>query len=257
MLQWMAVSHALPMLSHYPSHPPPVKLRMYESGEHVCSYFRDRSARTRAFYAPKMPGALYQQFMDAAFRRSGRYVYQPVCGGCRLCVPIRVPVETFAASKSQRRAWRKNQDVVIEIGEPTPTHEKLALYQKYRLHWHETDEQSWDEFVSFLYDSPVETVEFEYRLSSGELVGVGICDLCAKSLSAVYFYFDPEHAKRGLGTFSALYEIETARKLNIPYYYLGFWVKNCATMHYKCDFRPCELLDTDGTWRAMREQGDQ
>jgi len=199
-----------------------------------------------------MPGALYRRFMDAGFRRSGRVVYQPICAGCRRCVPLRVPVATFAPDKSQRRAWRKNPDLTVEADVPVSTEEKHRLYEKYRRGWHgSTDEHDYDAFTTFLYDSPVDTVEFTYRDATGTLLGVGICDVCRESLSSVYFYFDPDAAPRSLGTFSALWEIDWARKLDIPHYYLGFWVAGCGAMEYKANFKPCEVLDTDGVWRPL------
>jgi leucyl-tRNA---protein transferase len=237
--------------SHYPSHPTPVAVRLAVTPEHPCSYFPDRLARTRAFWAPSIPGELYHGFMDAGFRRSGRVIYQPICGGCRDCIPIRVPVATFLPDKTQRRCWRKNQDLVVSIDPPEPTEEKHALYEKYRRHWHAAVEDGdWQGFKSFLYDSPVETMEVCYRDAAGNLVGVGICDVCAESLSSVYFYFDPDQAKRNLGTFSAMWEIDWARRKSIPHYYLGYWVKGCGAMEYKANFRPFELLGTDGVWRA-------
>ena len=72
----------------------------------------------------------------------------------------------------------------------------------------------------------------------------------------MYFYFDPAEGRRGLGTGGAVYEIETAAKLGIPYYYLGYWVDGCGAMVYKADFRPAEVLGPDGAWRpAERNAG--
>jgi arginyl-tRNA--protein-N-Asp/Glu arginylyltransferase len=237
-------------LSHYPSHSPPFPVRLVVTPTHACSYFDDRTARTRAFWASALPGELYHQFMDAGFRRSGRLIYQPVCDRCRDCIPIRVPVERFAPSKSQRRCWRKNQDLSVNTCVPQPTAEKRDLYERYRRDWHgNQDGQDWEAFTSFLYDSPVNTTEFCYRDPQGRLLGVGICDLCSQSLSSVYFYFDPDHAKRRLGTFAALWEIDFARRHAIEHYYMGYWVGGCGAMEYKSSFRPCELLGTDGVWR--------
>jgi arginine-tRNA-protein transferase len=83
---------------------------------------------------------------------------------------------------------------------------------------------------------------------------VGICDVCNDSFSSVYFYHDPAEAKRGLGTFGALYEIEEARRMGIPHYYLGYWVDGCPTMHYKNAFRPNEVLHPDGVWRPLQAE---
>ena len=239
-------------LSHYPALPPPVRVRLVTVDEHPCSYLPGRMSSSRALWAEGLPGELYHQFMDAGFRRSGKLLYQPACRGCRACQPIRVPVAPFLPSKSQRRCRRRNADLVVTLGPPEPTDEKFELYRRFlagRFDRPEPDEDGRDGFERFLYDSPVETVEFCYRDPAGRLLAVGICDVCAESLSSVYFYYDPAESRRGLGTFGALYEIETVAGLGIPYYYLGFWVAGCGTMQYKSDFRPSEVLDGDGVWR--------
>jgi arginyl-tRNA--protein-N-Asp/Glu arginylyltransferase len=248
-------STSLQVLSHYPAIPPPVDIALFVSPEHECSYFADRPAITRSIWAPfQIPPRVYHAFMDAGFRRSGRLIYQPACAGCRECRSLRVPVERFAPTKSQRRCERANADLLITEHSPEPTEEKFALYQRYLANWHGRAEQaSFDEFVSFLYDSPVQTIEFQYRDTAGQLVAVGICDVCEASLSSVYFYFDPRQAKRGLGTFGALKEIAFAREWGIPYYYLGYWVRGCGAMDYKANFRPHEVLGADGVWREPGE----
>jgi arginine-tRNA-protein transferase len=188
--------------------------------------------------------------MDAGFRRSGRLFYQPICRGCRACTPIRVPVARFAPSKSQRRCLRKNADLSITISRAAPTEEKFNLYRRYASQRHR-DLQADDPelFCSFLYDSPVDTLEFGYRDPSGKLLAVGICDVCARSLSSVYFFFDPEESRRSLGTFSVVNEIQYASQMSIPHYYLGYWVAGAPTMAYKMSFQPSELLHPDGVWR--------
>ncbi len=243
----------------YPSHPPPVRVSLVTLGEHDCPYLPGRRAMSRALWVSgAMEAGVYHRFMDAAFRRSGRLLYQPICAGCRACMQIRVPVETFEPSKSQRRCWRKNQDLSVEVGEPEATAEKFDLYRRYQEQWHgkpgEAGEgEDWGSFVEFLYDSPVQTVEFAYRDEAAKLIGVGICDVSEASLSSVYFYHDPVEARRGLGTFSVLYEIARAGKINVPYYYLGYWVAGCAAMEYKAGYRPCEMLHADGVWRPEDE----
>jgi arginine-tRNA-protein transferase len=188
--------------------------------------------------------------MDAGFRRSGRMLYQPVCRACRDCVAIRVPVARFAAGRSQRRCWRRNLDLSVTVGRPSPTPEKHDLYARYLDARHDGQQDASPEGLeAFLYDSPVETLEFEYRDPRGALRAVGICDASERSLSSVYFYFDPAEARRGLGTFGVLQEIAFCRSVGIGHYYLGFWVAGTATMDYKAQFRPAEVLGTDGLWR--------
>lgn len=231
-------------------------VRLVTLPTHPCSYLPDRPSTTRALWADRMPPEVYHGFMDAGFRRSGKLVYQPVCTGCRACVPIRVPVDRFEPSKSQRRAYRRNEDVAVTVGEPTATDEKFDLYRRYVTQWHgkSAGDESRDGFEEFLYDSPVDTVEFVHRDAQGKLLAVGVCDVSPASLSSVYFYFDPMESKRGLGTFGAVYEIETARRLGIPHYYLGYWINGCGAMEYKASFRPSEFLHPDGAWRESVPQ---
>jgi arginine-tRNA-protein transferase len=207
-------------------------------------------AQSRAFWAEKMPGEVYHALMEAGFRRSGQLVYQPICRGCRECLPIRVPVDKFSPSKSQRRCYRQNQDLSVSVGSLQSSDEKWLLYQRYVAEWHQKDADDRSAFESFLYESPVDTVEFCYRDSAGTLLAVGICDICGQSLSSVYFYFDPKQAQRGLGTFGALHELDFARNRNIPYYYLGYWIDECPSMQYKAMYRVHEILHPDNVWRA-------
>jgi arginyl-tRNA--protein-N-Asp/Glu arginylyltransferase len=244
-------STAQQRFSNYPAIPPPVRVPLQVSPPHECPYLTGRMATARWFVADRVAGNVYHQFMNAGFRRSGRLFYQPVCGGCRACVPIRVPVDSFWPSKSQRRTLRRNADVIVSVNpRPVVSDEKFALYTRYTRDWHGKDDgDDFAGFESFLYASPVDTIEFEYRDATGRLLAVGICDGCADSLSSVYFYFDPAESKRGLGTFGALREIEYARERGMPFYYLGYWISGCGAMEYKSSFRPNQLLGTDGVWR--------
>ena len=238
-------------LSHYPAQPPPVRVSLATVGDQACAYLPGRVSESRAAWADALPAGLYHRFMDAGFRRSGKVLYQPACRGCRECRPIRVPVATFQPSKSQRRCRRRNDDLALSLADPAATDEKFDLYMRYVAgrFGKAADDEKRETFESFLYDSPVDTVEFTYRDPAGRLLAVGICDVCRQSLSSVYFYYDPAAARRGLGTFGAVREIEAAAAMGIPHYYLGYWVPGCDTMHYKADFRPYELLGTDGVWR--------
>src|SRR6185312_6100137 len=220
---------------------------------HSCPYLPGRVAEDRAVWASSIPPDIYQRFMDSGFRRSGRLVYQPMCRGCRQCLSLRVPVAEFRPDKSQRRCRRNNGDLQVIVQSPVFTSEKYDLYSTYLRAWHGKAEPDGAEALeAFLYDSPLEsTVEFEYRDADEKLIAVGISDVCPTSLSSVYFFFDPGQQKRGLGTFGALYEIAFAADHGLPYYYLGYWVKDCPAMSYKQSFRPNEVLEPDGVWRRL------
>ena len=52
----------------------------------------------------------YNVLIQAGFRRSGEQVYRPQCRQCRACQSIRVLVDDFQPSKSQKRVLNKNND---------------------------------------------------------------------------------------------------------------------------------------------------
>ncbi len=220
------------------------------SFDEACPYLPERQATLRGFVASKAAPALYRQLMDHGFRRSGRLFYQPACAACQGCVPIRVLVDEFAPNRSQRRCRQRNTDITVTVDTPELTDEKLQLYRTYVQHKHGTPaENDMGAVRDFLYNPVVATREFCYRSGDGKLLAVGICDLFADALSSVYCYYDVAEARRGLGTYSALFEIGYARRLRLAYYYLGFVVRQCHSMSYKANFRPHQLLGLDGTWQ--------
>ncbi len=235
-------------------HPnPPVQVRLQVLQPVACPYLPGRVETIRAVMASAIDADIYRAFMDAGFRRSGRMIYQPVCEACQECVPLRVDVGGFLPSDSQKRCVKKNRDLTVTWATPKLTDEKLDLYGRYVRDWHQRpDEAESTKLESFLYDSPTDTLEFEYRDLAHALLAVGICDISDTSLSSVYFYFDPAHKRRSLGTFGAVYEIEWARQRGLTHYYLGYWVRDCKAMAYKASFEPHELMDQDGRWIRPR-----
>lgn len=214
-----------------------------------CPYLRGRDATHECFITDSLDPDLYHDLMDRGFRRSGRIFYRDRCKDCRECKPIRVPVETFRPSRSQRRVNRRNADLWVSAGRPSCTLAKWSLFCAYLEHQHDGRMiREFEDFRAFLYDSPVETIEFNY-FAGDTLIAVSIADLCSRSLSSVYVFFSPEHADRSLGVYSALWEIEFCRRRQVPYYYLGLYVREAPTMSYKDRFRPCEIKDRDGPWQ--------
>jgi arginine-tRNA-protein transferase len=214
-----------------------------------CSYLPDCQAQEEYFVAEVLDPEDYHLLMDLGWRRSGHLFYHPRCGDCRECVPIRVPTGSFCRSRSQRRVWRRNRDVTVFVDHPRPTEEKWSLYVRFlRGRQDGAMSEDFSDMVRFLYRSPVRTLEVCYRLGN-VLVGVGIIDVSRRAVSTVYFFFDPEVARRSLGVFSVLWEIEWARARRIPYYYLGYYVRGAKGMSYKADYRPHELLSAEGRWQ--------
>lgn len=232
---------------------PDFSLPLYRGDPHPCAYLPGRTSTNEFILTARMDGAIYEHLMNLGFRRSGSIVYRPICEGCRECVPLRVPVGKFRPSRSQRRVVQRNLDVTVETAPPSSSDEKWQIYKAYLAYQHDgTMSDQREDFEQFLYNSPTETEEMVYRVGR-RIIGVGIVDVCPTCLSSVYFYFDPAEAKRSPGSYSTLIEIEKCRERKLPYWYAGYYVRDCRSMNYKSGFRPYELLGADGVWRDVTE----
>ena len=238
-------------------------VQLFDSGTlpaspvHECPYLPGRIAREHAFATEQLDGETYHDLMDAGFRRSGHVYYRPSCPSCNACVALRVPVDAFEPSRSQRRVIRRNRDVSIAVAPPDLTDEKLTVYQRYLVSQHpgSTQGASREDLEDFLYRSPITTLEVTYRDADKTLIGVSLIDVSSRSVSSVYHFFDPAAAHRSLGVYSILAEIDLCRSWDIAHYYLGFWIDGAPTMDYKANYLPHEVLIA-GRWvRRTRRPG--
>lgn len=227
----------------------PIRALRVVSDEHQCAYIPRHRARHEYLVAAKIDPEDYHRLMDLNYRRSGPVVYRPQCPECRQCVQLRVPAAEFAPDRGQRRNLARNADVTVRVARPRLTPERWLLYRRYQQRRHDEHEGSPDSLEQFLYNSCVPATEWSYYLGD-RLVMVGIADVSRRSISAVYCYWEPALAQRGLGTLNVLTLIAAARAEGVPHVYLGYYVRDCAKMIYKARFRPCEVLD-DGRWRRL------
>jgi arginine-tRNA-protein transferase len=215
---------------------------LFQSAGERCPYLEGKEWVTHVFQTQSIAASVYESLINQGFRRSGTLFYQNHCPGCRACYPIRVDVQNFAPSRSQRRVLKRNQDVAIHIT-PNMFHaEDFHLYRTYCAQRHPTHSiPTKEDYVRFLINSPVPTQVMRYSVDE-HLVGLGWIDILPHSLSSVYFSFDPAYSSRSLGTFSILQQIELCRLLGKQWLQLGFWVQHCQKMAYKNRFRPCHIL---------------
>jgi len=114
------------------------------------------------------------------------------------------------------------------------------------------------DYAMMVEDSIIDTFVTEYRAqplaaARGDkqpLLAVALCDRLSDGISMVYSFYEPEAARRGLGTYMILEHIAYARRLGVPYLYLGYWIQGSPKMSYKKRYQPQEQLTGNGWVRA-------
>lgn len=233
----------------------PKTIRLFTTDEHDCSYLPGRKARTQ-FLDPsqRMTPELYQRLNQSGFRRSGQHFYRPKCLACNACQSLRVPVDEFRPSRSQRRNRRDNTDLQSRLRMPDEAqHESyFRLYRDYIDRRHGDGEMS--PASRYQYDAFIGACLPQSRFLEfweGErLIMVALTDRMADGYSAIYSFYDPDAMQRGLGNYAILRQIELVAAEGLDYLYLGYWIRESAKMSYKARYRPCEVY-RDGQWQRL------
>lgn len=230
----------------------PDDLYFYLSPPHPCSYLQgEDQATVLADPQFQMTMTIFNNLSEVGFRRSGSIVYAPRCRECNSCLPVRIPVASYSPNRSQRRNWQQNLDLHVTIKSATVSAEHFELYSRYIQQRHSDGEMATDDpkrFAEFFLSHWCESRFIEFRLD-GKLLAVAVIDLLMQGWSAVYTFYDPDFANRGLGTFAVQWMIAQCRQMGQPYLYLGYLIHQSKKMRYKANFRPYEIY-LDGNWQS-------
>jgi arginine-tRNA-protein transferase len=196
---------------------------------------------------------------QGGFRRSQNIAYRPACERCRACTSVRVVVSEFEPNKSMQRVLRKNTDLIAQEKPAEASSEQYDLFRAYLETRHSGGgmcDMSVQDYASMVEESEVETRVFEFRSRDADsgisgrsrkpLIAVALSDVLSDGLSMVYSYFNPDESARSLGTYMILEHLVRARRMGLPYLYLGYLVEGSPKMVYKSRFQPQERLGNLG-----------
>jgi arginine-tRNA-protein transferase len=200
---------------------------------------------------------------QGGFRRSQTIAYRPACETCRSCISVRVVVDEFEPSANLRRIEKANRDLVGRTIANKASSEQYSLFRRYLEARHGDGgmvDMTMLDYAMMVEDSHVDTQMCEYRRrgpdtfingrGEGPLIAVCLTDILHDGLSMVYSFYDPDMADRSLGSLMILDHIAQAKRMGLPYLYLGYWVEGSRKMGYKARFKPQERLLSPG-WVRM------
>jgi len=216
--------------------------------DYECAYIPDKKVRMHYKHIENATQSYNTALINRGWRRFGSYYFHPICEGCSECKSLRINVDEFKLSKSQKKSIKRNRETEIIIQKPTLTQAHLDLYNKYHAFKHQKD--NWthrnispreykENFVEGAHDFGKEVL----YIQDGEIIGVDLIDILDDGISSIYFYYDPDFPRLSLGIYSLLYQIELAKVLELPWIYLGYWVDGCKAFAYKSNFQPQEILN--------------
>lgn len=192
----------------------------------------------------------YDQLLAQGWRHFGaqffRYNVMEHDGQPDYVLPLRIDVEHFELSKSQRRVLRKNADVEVHYRPFVFSEEAEALFLAHRRRFVDNVPESLTTFLGNADGGfPVQCMEMQVR-HEGRLIAASYFDLGYRSTSSVYGTFDPLFSERSLGVFTLLKEIEWAKAQGMRFVYHGYSTIRPGIYEYKKRFTGMEFYHWEG-----------
>jgi len=224
-----------------------------------CSYLENLKTTTDYKLIDNCTIESCQDLIERGYRRFGKMFFRPVCSTCNECQSIKIDVNNFKFSKSQRRVIKKASHFKTIVQTANLSQEHLDLFAKYHLYMKEKKDWTYNETgANNYYNSFVDGhQEFGYEVlyfDEDKLIGVDLIDILDDGISSIYFYYDPDYSQFSLGRFSLYNQISIAKNYNKKWIYLGYYVEDCPSLSYKADYQPYITLqggpreDEDFIW---------
>ncbi len=232
----------------------PQKLQFYMTIPTPCPYLAGKHERKIFTHLDPITGPYLNNYLThSGFRRSQNVLYRPSCEGCNACISLRVDTHAFMPTRSMRRTLRQNHDIQRHVVPALATPAQFDLLKIYLSKRHPDGgmiDMDFSRYKMMVEECATETEIVEYRTAASELIACALIDIMMDGLSMVYSFFNPSYEKRSLGSYMILDQIHRCCEAQIPWLYLGYWVKDSPKMHYKARYQPCQILNRSG-WHEL------
>ncbi len=210
-----------------------------------------------AFICDSVPAEIMDRLWAAGWRHFGSYFFrystQPAEDDSpQTITPLRIDLEACDFRKSQRRVQKKNADLRSEITSARIDDALRGMFVRHKRRFTRNVPEALENFVGPAPESgPCECRMV--RVFEGErLIAASFLDIGEHAASSVYGLFEPEHARRSLGIFTLLLEINHCRQSGLRWLYPGYATHEPSAYDYKKQFRGTTALDwCTGEWQAL------
>ncbi len=207
-----------------------------------------------AFESERVKPTEYDALLAQGWRHFGRewyrYNFSVLDGHLQEIVALRVEIGNFRPSASQRRILRRNADLRVAIRPVVVDNENRALFARHCERFRENIPDALESMLgSDQYQRPAELLELQVRCGDA-LVAASWIGIGRHASSAVYAVHEPTLARRSLGIFTLLKELEFAAIRGFRWHYLGYGTRGPSCYTYKLQFSGTQEYDWQGQWHA-------
>lgn len=167
-------------------------------------------------------------------------------------MPLRIALEKYSPSRSQKRVLARNRDLRIVIRNAFINRTKEKMFELHKQRFEDNIPDSIYDFLTKRTASmPCRKKEICAYLGK-RLIAVNFLGIGRTSTDAVYTIFDPEESKRSLGTLLILEGIRYSLELKCRYYYPGYAYHAPSALDYKKRFAGSEYYEWEReNWKPV------
>lgn len=198
------------------------------------------------------------QMLAEGWRHFGTYFFRynmNIYKG-QLCnvIPLRIYLEDFNYTKSQRKVIKKGSRFRHIIQPVNITKEQTILFNQHKSRFEEGAPNSLNDFLSH-EPAKVPGKANELLIYDGDkLIAASYFDLGREAISSIYGMFDLDYGKYSLGIYTMLIEIEYALRNGYLFYYHGYCYDVPSFYDYKKRFLSSEFYDWKEAWHQFQPE---
>jgi arginyl-tRNA--protein-N-Asp/Glu arginylyltransferase len=198
----------------------------------------------------------YDKYWASGWDRDAEHLFRQettiLHGEVHTVVPLRIVLQNYQHSKSQRKILQKNRQIKAVFSPLNITPELEQIYQIHKQKFHgNVRENLIDFFIRIKDENEFPTTQL-CLYDEEKLIAASFFDEGKEAIYSIFGTYLPEYASQSLGILTMLLEIEYAIKTNRKYYYPGHAVDNPSIYDYKLKFNALQYFDWKNNWKNIQ-----